>query len=448
LFSSSHNGVYNIYKSDYGFQKSQPLTHSLAGYFNPDFDPLTQDLIVTEMTENGPQIALIKKTEFDKTPEAIPYLESSISVLNPALTQTAEIKSETTSQDYSPYEYLVPQYWFPLVGGSSTGGGWILTAQTSGHDPIGLHNYSLIGILDTATNKGGFLFSYLNQTTETPYLLSQTLRNTYLGTVTNEVTDQTTGAYIFPNIWSWNQDLKMSVGWSYNLRSSLGYDIQRTGPGINLTYTNYTQQGLQISPVEGWGSSLNMIHFLEFPGYFSHSQFTFSLQKYFSYSSLPQQHAILARLDGTAIPQSIANYHGTASSSSNSGTDTSQALFLIRGYTSGEFYGRNMVTTNLEYRFPISYPEKGWGLVPFFAKRLSGAVVIDGLTSDGRAIHKSGIEILDFSKTFWSTGIEAKLDTTVGYVAPLTFILGLYKPLSLPDGSSPLSFSFNFLLNQ
>ena len=84
----------------------------------------------------------------------------------------------------------------------------------------------------------------------------------------------------------------------------------------------------------------------------------------------------------------------------------------------------------LEYRFPLTAVNKGWGVVPLFLKRFHGGVVADGAQVNGYGydqVAKLYVPVAN-NRLYYSGGVELKMDLTVGYHFPFTFYAGMYWP--------------------
>jgi outer membrane translocation and assembly module TamA len=98
---------------------------------------------------------------------------------------------------------------------------------------------------------------------------------------------------------------------------------------------------------------------------------------------------------------------------------------VLRGYPQNGgadpagFSGRNFVAANLEYRFPLGHPQRGWRWLPVFLRHLHGAVFADA----GHA-WTDGFR-LDDVKT--GAGVALGADTSLGHVLPFTGVLGLAR---------------------
>jgi outer membrane translocation and assembly module TamA len=100
---------------------------------------------------------------------------------------------------------------------------------------------------------------------------------------------------------------------------------------------------------------------------------------------------------------------------------------VLRGYPQNggadpRFTGRNFVAGNLEYRFPLVHPQRGWRALPVFVRHLHGAVFADvGHAWTG-----------ELRLTDLKTGLGAALgaDTYLGHVLPFTGVLGVARGLA------------------
>lgn len=98
--------------------------------------------------------------------------------------------------------------------------------------------------------------------------------------------------------------------------------------------------------------------------------------------------------------------------------------FLNRGFQPASFYGRRMFNVSLEYRFPIVFIDRGFGLWPLFLKNIEGALVADTTTADW-GLHTS--TSVDFFKLFYtSAGFELKSQCKLTYYLPTILRMGIY----------------------
>jgi len=100
----------------------------------------------------------------------------------------------------------------------------------------------------------------------------------------------------------------------------------------------------------------------------------------------------------------------------------------MRGYPLSTFITRTAANLNLEYSFPIKELYHGPNYLPLFFKKITGKVFIDGISLEGvytNSITKS-LSLAELKDSFWSTGFEAHLTTSVGYHLPIDWIFGIH----------------------
>jgi hypothetical protein len=95
---------------------------------------------------------------------------------------------------------------------------------------------------------------------------------------------------------------------------------------------------------------------------------------------------------------------------------------VLRGYPRNAFTGRRFVHGNLEYRFALAHPQRGWRTLPLFVRHVHATLLAD-------AAHAwSDTFALRDVKT--SVGAALGADVFVGNGLPVTATLGLARGLS------------------
>jgi hypothetical protein len=95
--------------------------------------------------------------------------------------------------------------------------------------------------------------------------------------------------------------------------------------------------------------------------------------------------------------------------------------FVLRGYPPRAYVGSEYLLTNLEYRFPIAYPDRGISTVPVYLRRIDGNLFVDyggafnSLNLRGARFFHHGA-ILDVPELHTSIGAELWLGLTLGYL--------------------------------
>ena len=105
--------------------------------------------------------------------------------------------------------------------------------------------------------------------------------------------------------------------------------------------------------------------------------------------------------------------------------------FLLRGYPSGTFVGRKIVSSNLEWVMPASELTRGFGTFPLFLRNFELALFADAMAVDGAAYSTQfkGYFRSHLREYYTGAGGEVRLNTSVAYHVPLAFTFGLYYGL-------------------
>ena len=430
-FVSSKNGANNIYVSD-DLKTGVPVSHVLTGLWSYDISADGNTAWASKMTSSGFKVTKVKLTRYA---QELPAIENAIEKRYPAYSEPEFTPKKYETTDYAAAGYLLPSYWIPFISTSSSSNGVFLQAQTTGHDPLNQHLYALSASYDSELKKGNFSGAYTNSTQKVPFLLSTTSQSRALGNALNIVQTTTHAVSLLPDLFSTNRYLGMQLGLHLQ-ETYLDSRSRHAGPFVQLAFKNYEQNIFQISPQSGWGGLVKLEknykvydEVLNTAGDYEEASFSWTG---FASPWLPKHHALKARISGLAtFSDVVRSRFGSSSSSTFLEDDGLAPQFVMRGYGSAQFFGRSLWNTNLEYRFPLSRIERGSGTDAYFLKRISGAVILDGIGVEGTGLTKNRtFQSLKLNESIWNSGVELKLETTVGYILPMSFILGFYLPHS------------------
>ena len=430
LFTSSKNGVPNLYVSTLDFNSVHPITHVATGVFASTWDFQRNEYYVSELTAQGLQISRVQVPvkEAVELPNVKPLFEDRYPSKSEAIaSSTDSFLDNVKPSDYSAGSYLLPRYWIPFYYWDAYSS--YLSASTSASDPLGKHAWAASTMYDLTYGRLGYSLGYTNnsfpievqlQSTNVTYELPGAIAETYNS---SKIFFDKELASISPYFYA-------GAGWTWLTQNLPTYGTNQSGPSMAVWDYEFRMNGAQISPESGWGFTANVTSFLAGLSKTTFNDFTFSFVKYLS-SFLPHRHAVMTKFQTFIADQSIpiANYVSAISLAYEQNTASPQ--FIMRGYPTGTFEGRVMNQLTLEYRFPIADLYHGSGTRPFFWKRWSGAIVADGINLDGIAYNynNSYYQVAKLSNSYWDVGAEAKLDFTLGYLFPITFYLGVYEPL-------------------
>jgi hypothetical protein len=449
MFTAANNGVHNLYLASADLKTARPISHTLSMISMSAMDPDTENIYATTMTSVGPIVKRIEKADWEKTPASLPKIDRLLGdryedLIQPAPETEPPAKFETS--DYEPGHYLMPRYWIPFLW-SSPEGGVEIQVLTSGFDPLKKHMYDVMAAWNTYLNAADWAVGYLNNVTSLPVQFAASELHSYLVTRDNLVDDQLVSLSVLPDMWWLSDNVGTQVGWRYLQRTvTANPATKRTGPYLSLVYKKITQGGEQFTPQEGGGAYLIGVNYIDGQDLMAHSQFQTGGVYYFS-KFLPKLHAIMVRASVLYTPERISYIYGTQSDSMDYVGDDFGAKFLARGYSTGQFVGRNMYSGSLEYRFPIANIYRGPGTAPVFFRRIWGTVVADAIATDGRAYDflTNKPEVVDAHQVFWGFGTEAHFETTLGYELPITLVLGIYQGSDkkyAPDPTTALAIQF------
>lgn len=103
------------------------------------------------------------------------------------------------------------------------------------------------------------------------------------------------------------------------------------------------------------------------------------------------------------------------------GGEYSSRYYSLRGLPVGVLIGERVMTSSLEYRFPLVSPQRGLGTWPIFLNNLHLAVFGDA----GNAWNNTPDTFQTFFDNFFvSTGLETRADFVVGHGLPVTGRVG------------------------
>ncbi len=438
LFSSAQSGIENLYLAPQNnFQKQQAISNSLTRIIDGELDPLTDDLYYSELTAEGFKIKYLNAAQWESLADSPPQVERIFQSQYNDSNLTSEIKSqpeaqaETTStpqlkaQNFSPWRYLYPNHWIPFL--YLVDGGTLFQALTSAGDPLGINSISLVGQWDTLTKKPGASLSYLNRSL--PVAMGFAVSDFYSFFYNDRSTLHFSNAsLIMAYPLAFLDSTQMLFRWKYSALEFGNSIFIRQGPQLEISYRNLKQNRNDISTSSGWRSELGHKSYLTDLGNENYEETYAHLGTFWS-SFTPKRHVLYWGLNGSYAPQLTNGFFATSTLAGPFlNPQITNTTFLQRGYPTGVFVARNILNTNLEYRFPIMSYFSGFTAPPLFLKNLQGAFVFDATTFDGR--YSSSLtntsNFTEFGRWFSGYGLELETNMNVGFHVPLTFTLGLY----------------------
>jgi outer membrane protein assembly factor BamA len=146
------------------------------------------------------------------------------------------------------------------------------------------------------------------------------------------------------------------------------------------------------------------------------------------YVDLPWKHHVLSTrafagiatgADSMKLPQGVFQLGGDSLTQNPQDAVVSleNTEIYLRGYPVNVFRGRKAALASVEYRFPLVNVERGEGSLPFFLRRLHGAVFFEAGNAWNNTFHHTDLKR--------SVGVEARFDLYLAYYLPVTLRLGI-----------------------
>lgn len=417
-------------------------TFSLTGVYTGTFDPRLKDSMGTMMTSRGLQVSRFKKigdnslglvgSKEGPRPETLLYTETVDSAdafkadsLNSE--QKDSILLNASMEPYTVWPYLWPNYWIPFFYATESGYGF--SASSSGQDPLAFHTWSGFFGYDSflQQSSGAFTYSHNSHPWRFGFLLSAT-QGTEALTALNYTSQ--TGALSGSKKYSlFKQDFYLSLSGSVRQAALSGDSPEQTQiVGASVTFDEIKRSSFLFTPYGGWGLRLQSQHSFKTeasPG------FETTTLKSLSYLPNPfvDDHYFFFSISGRYNPYRLTSILDfTPSSQSALSQDSLDAAFSLRGYDPSFLIFKSGAALSFEYRMPLYDLFLSYGTLPFFLHNSHLNLVMDWFTIDGFYLNKEAkfYQYDEFKKVFSSYGVEIKADSTLGYLFPLRWVLGLY----------------------
>lgn len=388
VFSSDRSGVFNIYAFSLSDRKLFQVTNVVGGAFAPAVSHDGRQLAFVSYSSKGYDIAV---TAFDPSTwqEARPFVDTLPRHEYAACSGLAHVRS------YDPWPSLRPKSWLPfaLTAEGMPGPGFLVL----GADALYRHQF---------TAQGGYDFWNRSPFGSLSY--------------TNDRFWPTLGAAVSADRQSQSADVSATfVRRRLLSQGSLTGDcsFSRT-PGRSLTgvtlsgaFSNALVFGYSISPVQGQGVAAFV------SGY---PKFAFTAGKLVRAGASWQGFAPLAwRNHVLAARGALAAGFGDEPLSRSFLAGGAQGALKLRGFDVDSVPSSRVFSTGVEYRFPLFRIERGPGLLPLFLHVLSGAAFVEAGSSWSASV------LPGLSAVRGDAGVELNLTTTVGYLLPVSFQVGV-----------------------
>jgi len=407
VFRSDRDGIPNLYAVRPAGGSLFRMTNLLGGAFEPSVGPDGREVALAAYSSRGYDVAV---AAFDPASAASAFAD-------PYGTSPPEPSpADGPVRPYRPLSLLLPRFWTPLLSFDSSQDRF--GAGTAAVDPLFRHAWGVQGLYGTKTERLDWSAFYAYDRWR-PTLLA--------------IAEDKTEVSGEQDLRTRTLDLQLSLPLRRTLRSSQALsltwrrerqEILGGGPddrldlgGLQLAWTlsSARQYPFSISPVDG--ARLRLAWLRESEGLGSDVDLDKLTGDARIYRRLVGERDVLAlRVGGgltlgePAFKRSFA-VGGYPDASLFDVVRTN--LAVLRGYPDNAFTGRSFLTANLEYRFPLVSPQRGWRSLPVFLRHLRGTLFFD-------AAHAwTGDLRLADVKT--ALGVSLGADTAIAFAVPFTF---------------------------
>jgi Omp85 superfamily domain/WD40-like Beta Propeller Repeat len=413
VFRSDRDGRSNLYAVRLEDRRLVRLTNVLGGAFTPSVDPSGREVAFSLCSSRGYDVH-VAALDIDGAPAAEPFDDP----YPPAHAPVTPVDAK--DEPYRPLGTLWPRFWTPVA--YSGGGEWKIGAATGGSDPLFRHFWGATATRGTESDRFNYQGFY-QYDRFFPTLLLSGEDTTDVRAETRLRTRTFNARLTFPVRRTLRSSQSVSVAWRREDQATLDLPRnERLGLGgleAAWTLSSVKVYPYSISPVDG--TRLRVAYLREDPAFgsdLSLSKTTLDGRLYLR--AFGEADAFVLRGQGgftRGEPDFRRSF--TVGGFPDSGlfdlVDTNMAL--LRGYPDDAFAGRAFASANVEYRFPLGHPQRGWRTLPVFLRNLHGTVFFD-------AAHAwTGEFRLEDVST--AAGVAVATDTYIGYRLPFTAEVGV-----------------------
>jgi dipeptidyl aminopeptidase/acylaminoacyl peptidase len=475
-FSSERNGMPQVYVADL---TSTPirlarLTDAATGVFSPEVSPDNTKIATVLFLADGDHIGIAP------TPQPVSYsdIDSSqagsragcancVSIVAGLPPLGAADTSRATR--YSPWLSLLPRYWLPVFGSTTTDGSFF-GAATSGYDVIGRHDYEIEVLRNTRFHENSAWLFYRYAGLGLPLLdllAAQDFSHDILysgtpGNFTNVgdfierdriVSLQATfvrprfRTYSIASIGGEIENFSYSTAPDTLLRQlSSFYTTSPSFPAIvaSVGWSNAQRPELSISAEDGISASLQGRQRWQSGTSGSSTRSVVGVSTLYKSLDLPGfAHHVLALRGAVGLTDERSPDRFSAGGISGTSLEVfpgvplgeERRTFGVRGYPAGAEGGIRAYSAALEYRAPLGAPSRGFRFIPVFIDKTSLTLFGEA----GRAFcpasaSASGTGICRASDAsnpvMTSAGAELNLDTGLQLDIATRIRLGVAFPLA------------------
>ena len=415
VFRSDRDGVSNLHAVRVSDRALFRVTNVVGGAFTPDVSPDGRHIAFSSYGARGYDVHVM---DFDPAllAPAEPFVDPYPSPAAPPAPLFAP------DRPYHPERLLLPRFWTPYVSGSSKD--TRVGAVSGGTDALFRHAWAADLHYGSGTERlGGRLFYQYDRFWPTFTLSAEDASDGDAGgfTRTREVTARAT----LPLHRSFRAAHSVSLAWRRRRETLEATDkperVELGGLEAAWAISTAKTYPYSISPVDGYRFRLAGVKEARALGS------DVSLGKVLADARLysrvfREDDAIAFHLGGGVTIGQPAFRRSFAVGGFPDGVlldvvGTNHSV--LRGYPDNAFTGRRFLDANLEYRFPLAHPQRGYRVIPVFVRHLHATVFADA----GHAWN----DTFRLSDLKTAAGAALGSDVSLGHALPLTLTVGLAR---------------------
>jgi Tol biopolymer transport system component len=415
VFRSDRDGVSNLYALRVEDGEITRLTNVLGGAFTPDISPDGREVAFASYSARGYDIHVMPLDAAPRSP--VPAF------VDPYPAAAAEPAASTAEdRPYRPARLILPRFWTPYFDHTSRETRFGLVS--AGTDALFRHAWAGDLRYGTSTERvGGRLFYQYDRWRPTLSLSAEDESAPASRGFTRS--REALARVTVPLVRTLRATQTASLAYRRRretLEETATPDQLDLG-GIEAAWALSTalQFPYSISPVEGYRLRLAVVK--EAPALGSEVSLGKVIADARLYSRVFRDDDALALHFGAGLTVGRPDFErsftvgGFPDGALLDVVGTNPAV--LRGYADNAFVGRRFVDANVEYRFPLGHPQRGYRLLPLFVRHLHGTVFADV----GHA-WSGAFEWRDLKP---AAGGALGSDLVIGHGLPLTFTLGLAR---------------------
>jgi hypothetical protein len=423
LFSSDRdNGPFTLFAVDVTSGAVRRVTGAGIGARAPAVSPDGRQLVFVGYSADGDDLYSLPLDPANWQP-VMTQSHSSSSESAPRAAAPASA-AFTDSGAYRPWSTLRPRFWVPVI--ETRDDDLLVGAATAGADALGRHTYWGTAAWAVDRNRPDLQWDYayarwrptlfvgISSETDSSRFGELRSRELMAGAafpVRRVRWTSTAMAAFFASrdafecascgdlIESTRTRAALRLGWSFSNARSFGYSISREEGSSFAMTSELTRRELGADANAGTVTA-DARHYLR---------------------AFSRHGVIAARVAGAASwgDEPLRRVFSAGGSGPQPGgfAFDAGAIGLLRGFEESDLLGNRAAAVNLDYRFPISWVQRGLGTLPLFLRSVHGSVFADA----GHAWDDT-FRVAAVRRSF---GGELSFDTVIGYNFGLTVTAGV-----------------------